>query len=310
MRGLIAGFVGLSLAAGPVAGAALAQEAGQDAELARVESLIGAGRYDEARAGIRRWWADAGSGRSVPAPARVHALMLRARLATDPADAERDYLAVALGHPTAPAAPRALLALGQALFAAGSIDRATAYLRRLVDDYPTNPERAVGLLWLARARTAAGDPAGACTAARRGIDAVQASAVEPAATALLRLEAEQACGLAGVEVADAPPREPRPTPADAPPAGTVSDPAAASDGRYAVQTGAFRNRDGAVTLADRLRRAGYSPRLVFVPANRLLRVRIGRFEDRAGADDLMRRLLAAGFPAVVVRDADQESTPR
>ncbi|MFW6078694.1 MAG: SPOR domain-containing protein, partial [Gemmatimonadota bacterium] len=71
-------------------------------------------------------------------------------------------------------------------------------------------------------------------------------------------------------------------------------------------SGAFRRERGAEALADRLRDAGYRPRLVYVPGSTLLRVRVGRFEARDQAAELARRIEADGFPVVVVRDAHRE----
>ena len=143
--------------------------AAQDADLDRVDSLIANGEYAAARSAIEQWWRAVEGGRSVSTEARARAHLLRARLAPDFRSAERDYLAVALGHPTTPYAPQALLALGQGYLASGDIGRAVSYLKRLVDDYPRTNLRPVGLLWAARARRLDGDITGACAAARAGL---------------------------------------------------------------------------------------------------------------------------------------------
>ncbi|HEX7118447.1 MAG TPA: SPOR domain-containing protein [Longimicrobiales bacterium] len=289
MRRLIPALLGLFLLAAP----ALAQ----DPDLDRVETLIRSGDYAAARSAIDRWWQAVDDGRDVAPEARARAHLLRARLAPDPLTAERDYLAVALGHPTSPHAAPALLSLGQGLLAAGDISRAASYLQRLVDDYPGTPLRTVGLLWLVRARRLDGATASACTLARNGL-----AAAEGDLATLLRREASAAC--------------PRTAPDDDAPAAdgrsdakSPDDPAPAATGRFAVQSGAFRQARGAHDLADRLRRAGYEPRLVFVAGSSLLRVRVGRFPSAAAADSLADRLRAAGFPAVVVRNADRERSP-
>ncbi|MBX6366185.1 MAG: SPOR domain-containing protein, partial [Gemmatimonadetes bacterium] len=81
-------------------------------------------------------------------------------------------------------------------------------------------------------------------------------------------------------------------------------------GPYALQSGAFRSRDGADDLARRLRRAGFEPRLVRLRDGHLILVRIGRFTGTADAVALARRVRAAGFDALVVDDAARETPVR
>ncbi|HUG41863.1 MAG TPA: SPOR domain-containing protein [Longimicrobiales bacterium] len=281
--------------------------AAQVPTLDRVDSLVAAGRYDDARATLDRWWS-AREAFQVPGSDRVRAMMLRARLQTDPAAAENDYLGIIIGHPTSPYAPEALLRLGQGLLATGQAARSAAYLHRLTTDYPGRPQRPVALLWLARAETAARHPAAACRAAREGLlDA----AGDPDLAAMLRVEETAACRMAAAAGPDPVTEETR---ADTPrPA--VPTPAPARDrpdpetGAYAVQTGAFRYRAGADALMARLRDAGYEPRAVTVPANDLLRIRVGRFATARDAARVVERLKRAGFDALVVRDAAEERSP-
>ncbi|NIP81051.1 MAG: hypothetical protein GWM90_18265, partial [Gemmatimonadetes bacterium] len=156
-----------------------------------------------------------------------------------------------------------------------------------------------GLLWLARARSAAGRYAAACSAARAGIDGAR----DPDLAAMLRAEAGAACEIR----ADAAPTA---DPAPAPTADPGSAPAAAPPGgAFAAQTGAFRLRESAGALVERLRAAGFEPRLVRLSGSDLLRVRLGRFADRAAAARLVARLEARGFEALVVGDAHRERQP-
>ncbi len=164
----------------------------QPPTLDRVDSLLTAGAYADARATLDRWWA---APDELPAPGadNARALMLRARLATDPADAESDYLALVLGYPTSDYAPAALLRLGQGLLATGDYARSIGYLQRLTTDYPGRPERTRGLLWLARAATAARRPALACRSARAGL----ADATDSDLAAMLRIQAAASCTIGG-----------------------------------------------------------------------------------------------------------------
>lgn len=291
--------------------------------LDRIDSLITAGQYGDARSTLEQWWS-AREAFEVPGSDRARALMLRARLAPDPDTAEPDYLAIVLGYPTSPQAPEALLRLGQGLLADGDAVRAVAYLQRLAADYPGRPERLTGLLWLARANAAARRFGTACQVARQGL---QDSRDRPELTALLRAEETTACSVAAgdrdagaapavatpaadprarepaAERAAAPPPRPEPRPA-APPATTTD-----RQGRFTVQSGAFRYRETADALVQRLRGRGYEPRLVLVPDNDLLRVRIGRFATSAEAVALVSVLRSSGFDAIVVADARQERSP-
>lgn len=83
-----------------------------------------------------------------------------------------------------------------------------------------------------------------------------------------------------------------------------------SQGSFSVQAGAFRNIDGARSFADDLREFGHLPRLVRIPVNNLIRVRVGRFSDRDEASHLQRELVGVGFEAVVVSDANLEEEVR
>lgn len=285
--------------------AAASTGAAQVPTLDRVDSLIAAGHYDDARATLDRWWS-ARESFQVPGSDQVRGLLLRARLQPDPAAAETDYLTIVLGHPTSPHAAEALLRLGQGLLAKGEPARAAGYLQRLAADYPGRTQRTAGMLWLARAQSAARNSAAACRAARDGLADAGA---DPDLAAMLRLEAAASCSLAAAD--EPPPTQPRPAqprPQEARP--TAGAPAAAAaTGDFAVQTGAFRYREGADALMARLREAGFEPRAVRVPVNDLLRIRVGRFATADQARQVVDALRRAGFDALVVSDAARERAP-
>lgn len=274
--------------------ATTAPAAAQVPTLDRVDSLVTAGQYDDARAILDQWWS-ARDEFDVPGSDKARALMLRAQLAPDPEEAEPDYLAVVLGYPTSPHAPEALLRLGQGLLSTGDATRAAAYLERLVADYPGRPQRTTGLLWLARANTAARRPAAACGAARQGLQSTD----DPDLRSMLQVEAGASCGIAQ----SAPAEEPAEGPAEEP------DTPEAAAGEFAAQTGAFRYRRSADELIEQLQENGHQPRLVNVLRKDFLRVRIGRFETSEEAERLVDQLRNQGFDAVVVSDADEEIEP-
>jgi len=112
-------------------------------------------------------------------------------------------------------------------------------------------------------------------------------------------------GTAAASVATKP--EPPPssaTAAAAPPAVKPAPIPAASGGGWAVQVGAFGSAGSARGLVKELTSAGY--RAYISPVTRsgktLHRVRVGPEGDKAGAEQLARRLKARGLPATVVQN--------
>lgn len=147
----------LALAA-PAASAAAAQD-----RLARAEDFLWDGDADAARRLLAEWFERQSA--AATGAERGRALLLRARLALDPAAAERDYLEVIHAYPGSPAGPEALLRLAQWTFYRGELDRAASYLDRLAADYPAWRRHDEALVWLARARYALGRRREACAAA-------------------------------------------------------------------------------------------------------------------------------------------------
>ena len=103
-------------------------------------------------------------------------------------------------------------------------------------------------------------------------------------------------------------RSQTPAPAAATPTATASaEPVA----RLAVQIGAFRDVNGARRVQEQLQRAGFADaRLVRVPGNELVRVRVGKFANRSAAASVLARLAAGDFSAVLVTDATEEQPVR
>jgi len=286
---LVVGTISVLLCARPAAA--------QQRELAAIDSLIAADDFAAARTRIAAWWQEhAAQAQNDPA-LRARALFLRARLQTDPSLARDDYLAIALGTPTAPEAPAALLYLAQGLTATGDHERAAGYLERLLRDYPNSQLRETARLWLVRVLRDAGRPSAACAVARQRGDL----AGTPELDSLFRAEEAPACASA----ARGEPDKPRPTPTREAPATTA---ATVATSKYALQLGAFRSEAGAKSLADRLRQAGYQPRIVYIPGSTLRRVRVGSFDSPKAAEPTLRKLRSAGFDVVLVDDADRERT--
>lgn len=176
-----------------------------------------------------------------------------------------------------------------------TVDPAMAELdfRRLVLEFPGGPFSDDALVRLALSSELRGDLREAQSAFQNLIRDYPSSPRVPEAELWVRTHA--------VEIAALPPSPPRKVPVPPEEAG-VQDGA----GDFSVQLGAFRSLDGARSLTDQLRGAGYQPRLVRTPGNDLARVRIGRFISREGADALARELEGRGFAVTLVTDAGSE----
>lgn len=278
------------------------------AALEQAEARLAAGDAEEARRLVNAWWraAEAGGGGTE----RARGLALRARLSTDTDAAERDWLALVLGYPASREAPAALLRLGQLLLARGEAQRASAYLERLVADYPGHPLRGDAFLWLGRARRAAGHTEGACLAVAEGL------AMSPDAELRALLGVEEARCPDSLRLSQRPPAPAARMPTPRAAAGTptprpaAAPPTSSEAGAFAVQSGAYRSAGAAAALARRLDAAGFDARLVRVSGSELVRVRVGRFASVAEASAVRARLAAAGFEAVVVGDVARERSPR
>ena len=115
--------------------------------LAQVDSLVMAGRTEDARQALMTWWDGVGGlddsrqRGSAPRIDQQHAAWLRAVLTVDPAQASVDYQRLLVEYPGGPYSDRALLRLAQAAEARGDVVRALGYLRTLLRDYPTSPAR-------------------------------------------------------------------------------------------------------------------------------------------------------------------------
>jgi cell division protein FtsN len=78
-------------------------------------------------------------------------------------------------------------------------------------------------------------------------------------------------------------------------------------GGVAIQIGAFRELSSARSVKLQLERAGFSGiRLVRVPDNALIRVRMGKYPNRNAAAPMIVRLRQKSFTAVVVTDVARE----
>lgn len=153
------------------------------------------------------------------------------------------------------------------------------------------------LLRVGQAELQSGSPGNAIPYFKRLLDNYPKSEFAPTASAWLK-RAQSADTTRAIARQPAQPSTPAPARAE-------------SGGRYAVQVAAFREKGGARSVMRALEKAGFTGvRVVTVPDNSLLRVRIGRFNDARAAGDVLSKLKSAGYQAVVVSDATRESVVR
>jgi len=166
-------------------------------------------------------------------------------------------------------------------------------LRRLVLEFPGGPYSDDALLRLAQSAELRGDLRGAHSQYTALLRGYPSSPLREVAEAWLRERGPEVEALG-------------PEPA----AGPENPMLPGGGGPISVQAGAFRSLEGALSLAERLRGAGFDPRVVRVPGDPLIRVRLGRFQTREGAEGLKSELESAGFEAAVVLDALSEERVR
>lgn len=249
--------------------------------LQRTEALASHAHADSARAVLQLWWETSWTDAS--RAERQHALWLRGRLTVDPFIAEVDYQRLVEEFPGGRYSDKALSRLGLIAVSAEDPLGAAGYFEALVSEYPTSDLRGSAREWL---RENDDD----VRRARRLADADREAAG--------RTDHRPDPGTASESDARLG------APEEGPVAGSQPD------GEFAVQLGAFSDMERAISLADRLRDAGYEARLVRVPTNVLVRVRVGYFGDRDDAVRMMLEVREAGFEATLVSDATQEDEAR
>lgn len=258
-----------------------------DSALARLERMVVANDRPAAR-GL----ADSLLSAMTDSPRIADVLYWRAATASNAADAERDYLRVAIEHPFSPRTPDALLALAQLEFARG--DRAAARRRfdRLLRDYPTGRHVARASFWSGRLAIEDRDVAVGCATMNAGRSQVASADVELANQFDYYLGQCARFSTAPADTAATPPETAKGTPVPGP--------------QFSVQVAAYGTQRDATALANRLKARGFEVRVANVPGGRVpWRVRIGRYGTRADATAALRRVRGAGLSGIVV-----EAEPR
>lgn len=250
-----------------------------DNALARIERLAVAGDRSSARA-----LADslvAGLGES---PRLADALYWRAQTSPNAADAERDYLRIAVEHPFAARAPDALMALAQLEFARGDRTAARRRFDRVLRDYPRGRHVPRASLWSGRLAVEEREYETGC--------ATLNSARALVAPAEIELRNQFDYYIAQCERALPEVVEPDTIPA------ADSTPRVPVVQQFSVQIAAYSSRRDAVALERRLKARGFDVRVIDSPT--LYRVRVGRYPTHAAAVAALTRMRVAGLTGIVV----------
>ena len=297
------------LAARSSAGQAVTNQSEPDsAVFARAQVLVSAGEGKEGRAVV-----DSLLARTPPGSTRyAEGLFWRATLASNALDAERDYRRIAVEYVLSPRVPAALTRLAQLELARGDRTLARQHLERLLNEYPPQAERANAWYWLGRIAFESGDAGRGCTAIDSARALANASDVE--LTNQLATEARRCLtvdrsapavtvnGSGATTASRSPVNGSAKASASAPVAVPARAPAKASakaaTGKFTIQVGAYPSRTTADQVRKRLTAAGYAARVV--PAGRYYRVRVGRYATRAAAAPVVEKLKAARNDAIVV----------
>lgn len=278
--------VAMTLAVVAPARGAAQQPEQADAVLERIARTVASGNRTAAHR-----VADSLLAASEPgSPVFGEALYWRAFSSPNAADAERDYLRLAIEYPLLPRAEDALLLLAQLEFARGDRARALRHLERLVRDHPSGRNVGKASFWTARIAFDSGDLGRGC----RALDVARAQL--PAEDVETRNQLEyfasrcmaNAAGVAAGGDSTGP---------------NTAAPAAAG---FSVQVAAYKTKREADALRGRLARRGFPVRVSY--AEPWYRVRVGRYPTRADAEAALGRMRKANVSGRVV-EAEPQSEP-
>ncbi|MCC7194414.1 MAG: SPOR domain-containing protein [Gemmatimonadaceae bacterium] len=288
---------GVALLAG--AGRRLTAQPGAGA-IARIEALARSGADSAALSIADSILADTDPGNS----AYGTALYWRGTLRHTP-DARLDLIRLTVDFPTHPSVPSALYALAQEDLALGARDLARIRLDRIVRDFMSSEVGPQAALEAGRMHLQQNEIAAACAA----LDSSLAHAAEDQVelrnqAAYAARPCEQWKEALGDSTSKASSGKPgTATARGATPltgAGGAGKPAAS--GRWTVQVAAFTTRPEAERLAAKLVALGYEARVALETP---FRVRVGRFQGKAAAAELVNQLRRQQFTAIVVESERQ-----
>jgi cell division septation protein DedD len=250
-----------------------------DSALTRIERLIVAGDRSSARVLTDSLVAEL----PPESPRLADVYYWRAQSATSAADAERDYLRIAIEHPFTSRAPDALFALGQLELARGDRTSARRRFDRALRDYPRGRHVVRASLWSGRLALEERDYAAGCATLNAARPLVGPDEVE------VRNQFDYYI----TQCERAPDVD---TTTTAPP---TPEPAPVTEGaQFSIQVAAYSAKREATATATRLRERGFDVRVVGDRAP--FRVRIGRYPTRAAAMAALARMRASRVDGIVV----------
>jgi cell division septation protein DedD len=284
------------------------------ASLYQVGELARAGRTEEARVELLRWWEEELQDATRQEVQR--GLWLRGSLTVDPGQAELDFRRLVVEYPGGLYSGQALLRLAQSALAKGDSASAAAHARRLVAEYPIvaggqdAEEWLAGLETLVHEEAPPSPPVLIAPTDTTPSPPVPAAATDTTPRTPVPAAATDTAPRTPVPAAatDTTPRTPRSSP---PPSrdstaqqrtAVISAPA----GTFAVQLGAFSSEERARALHRRATAAGLEARLIRVPGVELVRVRVGVFASSAEAREASQPIEQMGFAVAVVRNEVRE----
>jgi hypothetical protein len=250
-----------------------------DSALTRIERLIVAGDRSSARV-----LTDSLVAALPPeSPRLADVFYWRAQSATSAADAERDYLRIAIEHPFTSRAPDALLALGQLELARGDRMSARRRFDRALRDYPRGRHVVRASLWSGRLALEERDYIPGCATLNAARPLVGPDEIEVRNQFDYYISQCERALVADTTTTPPPNAEPAP---------------AAEGAQFSIQVAAYSAKREATATATRLRERGFDVRVVGERAP--FRVRIGRYPTRAAAMAALARMRTARVDGIVV----------
>jgi hypothetical protein len=249
---------------------------------ARVQRMVSVGERDRARAMVDSVLVGLTEG----TPEYADALFWRAYSARDAADAERDYLRVAIEYPLSPRAEEGLFALSQLRRARGDRPGERRLLERLLREHPSGRNVPRGGLRLAHIAFEDGDAVNACNAIRAARAKVSSSDVE--LSNQLEYFIPRCSSLSAADSSRAT--------ADSTTSSNTGAPG------FSIQVAAYAAKGDADALVRRLTARGFEVRVVGTRAP--YRVRIGRYPTRVAATDALTRVRSSGYTRAFVVEAE------
>lgn len=248
-----------------------------DSILMEAVRLATEGQGDSARSLVRRRLASLS-----PQDPLYAGALFTAGVVADNADSALSYFrTVTIEHSRSQWADQAFLRMAELRFAAGDLRSAARSAERVLLDYPFSNAQPRAAYWAGRSYLELGDTDNGCELLRRA----RASAGDDIELANRSSYYLQRCPTAA---------------ADSATAETRRSPTAGSGTFFAVQVAAVRSAAGADELMQALHQAGYEPHAEREPDG-LLKIRVGRFANRAEAQALVAEIKRqfGGEPFVV-----------